>query len=45
MIYKYVIDPLVNENYRKSQVSVTKITAYMNKEIKTAYMNKTITFA
>lgn len=43
MIYKYVIDPLVNENYRKSQVSVTKITAYMNKAIKSAYMNKTIT--
>lgn len=45
LIYKYVIDPLVNENYRKSQVSVTKIIAYMNKVIKSAYMNETIKFA
>lgn len=42
LIYKYVINPLVNENYRKSQVSVTKITAYVNKAIKSVYMNKTI---
>lgn len=40
-----MIDPLVNENYRKSQVSVTKIIAYMNKVIKSAYMNETIKFA
>jgi len=45
LIHKYVTDSSVNENYRKSQVSVTKITAYMNKAIKSAYMNKTIKFA
>lgn len=44
-IYKYVTDPLGNENYRKSQVSVIKITAYMNKVIKSAYMKQTIKFA
>lgn len=38
-------DPFVNENYRKSQVSVIKITAYMNKVIKSAYTNQTIKFA
>lgn len=45
LIYKYMTDPLVNENYRKSQVSVIKITAYMNKVIKSAYTNQTIKFA
>lgn len=41
LIHKYVIDPLVKENYRKPQVSVIKITACVNKEIKLDHKKKT----